>query len=190
MPLSTRIRDQFENASLASALAFDVLSEPIARAAQEVTDCLMREGRVLVYGAGSGGLLGRHLTAILTDRLEHDRPGLAALFIDGSGMGDDTDPTRGSRRQLEALAHPGDLLIVFSLYGEGHAVHAAIRAAHDREIRVIAFSGGEGGPLAETLREDDQLICAPSASAPRILETQLLAIHSLGACIDYLLLGA
>jgi phosphoheptose isomerase len=145
---------------------------------------------ILISGVGAAGLLGRHLAGVLSDRLEHDRPGLAATFLSGRGLTDDSDPSRGPSRQVEALAHPGDLLVVFSLFGEGHAAQAALRSARERDMRIIVFSGGDGGPLAEMLEEGDLLICAPSESIPRILETQLWAVHSLGACIDYLLLGA
>lgn len=190
MPLTIRLRDQYEAAGSALELAHDSLAEPIAQAAQMVTDCLMREGRLLICGVGATGLLGRHLAGVLSDRLEHDRPGLAAIFLSGRGLTDEADLSRGPSRQVEALAHPGDLLVVFSLFGEGHAAQAAVRAAREREMHVIVFSGGDGGPLAEMLEETDLLLCAPSDSIPRILETQLWAIHSLGACIDYLLLGA
>lgn len=105
-------------------------------------------------------------------------------------MGDGADPARGARRQLEAIAHPGDVLVAFSLNGEGRAAQAAVLAAQERGLVVVAFSGGDGGPLAEVLREGDILLCAPGETAARVLEAQLLAVHSLAACIDYLLLGA
>ena len=190
MPLTTCIRDQFRAARDALEIAQEVLPEPILQSAQAMTDCFMREGRVLVCGDGAPGRAARHLAALLTDRLEQDRPGLAAIFLDGVGMGDGTDPARGSRRQLEAFAHAGDVLVAFSLYGEDLGARGAVQAAQERGLLVVAFSGGDGGPLAEMLREEDILICAPGESAARVLEIQLLAVHSPGACIDYLLLGA
>jgi D-sedoheptulose 7-phosphate isomerase len=57
-------------------------------------------------------------------------------------------------------------------------------------MRVVALTGGDGGPLAETLTEQDVLICVPNSSAPRVIEAQFLVIHCLCDGIDYLLLGA
>ena len=193
MPLSQRIQDQFQASIHTLVVAADLLSEPIGQSAQLLTDCLMREGKILACGSGSSGLMARYATAILTDRLDRDRPGLAAFALTGRGAApneaaDPADPTFA--RQISALGHPGDVLLAVSAFGQSRAVIEAARAAQERGMIVIALVGGEGGALAEILREEDVLICAPADSSTRINETLLLAIHCVCDGIDYLLLGA
>jgi len=190
MPLTQRIQDQFQASIHTLVDAADLLSEPIGRSAQILTDCLMHEGKILACGSGASGLAAQYVTAILTDKLDRDRPGLAAIALPGVGavLGDASDP--GFARQVSALGHPGDVLLAVSTFGQARAVIEATRTAQERGMIVIALVGGEGGALAEILREDDVLICAPADSPTRIHETLLLAIHCLCDGIDYFLLGA
>ncbi len=190
MPPSQRIQDQFQASIHTLVDAAELLSEPIGRSVQILTDCLMHEGKILACGSGASGLAARHAAAILTDKLDKDRPGLAAIALPGAGaaLGDSDEP--GFARQVSALGHPGDILLAVSTFGQSRAVIEAARAAQERGMIVIALVGGEGGALAEILREDDVLICAPADSPSRIHETLLLAIHCLCDGIDYLLLGA
>lgn len=190
--LSTRIHDQFEASVQVAQDAVSLLEEPIEQAVQMITNSLMHEGKVLICGQGASGLAASHLAAILGDRFEQDRPGLAAIALarDGAAMMDDADPLHGFSRQVAALGHPGDVLVVFSIFGETDAVKAAIRMAHERDIHVVAIIGGDGGSLAESLGELDVLMCIPTASAPRVIENQFLVIHCLCDGIDFFLLGA
>lgn len=192
MSLALRIQDQFEASIQALQEGLACLEEPIEQAVETLTGCLMSEGKILICGHGASGLAARHMAAILADRFERDRPGLAAIALerDGAAMMDDADPARGLARQVAALGHPNDVLVALSIFGETDGVKAAVRVAHEREMRVVALSGGDGGSLAEMLREQDVLLCVPTLSAPRVIETQFLLIHCLCDGIDYFLLGA
>ena len=190
--LSTRIHDQFEASIQVAQDAVSLLEEPIEQAVQIITNGLMNEGKVLICGQGASGLAANHMAAILADRFEQDRPGLAAIALarDGAAMMDDADPLHGFSRQVAALGHPGDVLVVLSIFGETDAVKAAVRMAHERDMHVVAIIGGDGGSLAESLGEPDVLMCIPTSSAPRVIEAQFLVIHCLCDGIDFFLLGA
>jgi D-sedoheptulose 7-phosphate isomerase len=190
MPLSRRIQDQFQASIYVLADAAELLAEPIDRSAQLLTDCLMHEGKILTCGSGACGLVAQYVAAILTGRLERDRPALAAIALAGASLalGDAAEP--GFARQVSALGHPRDVLLAFSTFGLSAAVVEAAQAAQERGMTVIALVGGEGGALAEILRDEDVLICAPADSSTRIHETLLLASHCLCDGVDYLLLGA
>lgn len=192
MPLTQRIQDQFQASIHTLAAAAEPLSEPIGVAARMMTDCLLREGKIMACGGGASGLAARHTVGILADRLERDRPGLAAIALhgDGAALVDDADPARGFARQIAALGHPGDVLLAISTYGQARGVVEAAHAAHDRDMRVVALAGGDGGALAEMLGEDDVLICVPAESPLRIHETLLLCLHCICDGIDFHLLGA
>jgi len=191
MSIALRIHDQFLDSIQTATESMTMLEEPVEQATHLLTDCLMRAGKILVCGVGASGLAARHFATILADRFEQDRPGLAAVALErGSAtMMDDADPCVGLARQVAALAQPGDVVCVFSIFGHSLACAQAIRAAHERDLPVVVLTGGDGGSLAEMLNEHDTLICVPSHSAPRVIETQFLLIHSLCDSIDFFLLG-
>lgn len=192
MPLTQRIQDQFQASIQVLIDAADSLTEPIGQSARIMTDCLLGEGKILTCGLGPSRLASEHLAGILTDRFEKDRPGLAAIPLrsEGAAMVDDADPSQGLARQVLALGHPGDILVVFSTYGHAPAAVEAVRAAQERELRVVVITGGDSGLLGEQLSENDILICVPAESTPRIHETILLTVHCLCDGIDFFLLGA
>lgn len=192
MPLAQRIQDQFQSSIQTLSCAAEVLAEPIALASRLMTDCLLREGKIMACGSGATGLAACHLVGILADRLEQDRPGLAAITLrgDGAALGDDVEPARGFARQIAALGHPGDMLLAFSTFGQARRVIEAARTARERGMRVIALTGGDGGALAEMLDEQDLLICVPAESPTRIQEGLLLSVHCICDGIDFYLLGA
>ena len=66
---------------------------------------------------------------------------------------------------------------------------AAIKAAHECGVGVVALTGRSGGAIAELLTEGDVHVCVPAQTTARIQEVHLLVIHCLCDAIDCLLLG-
>jgi phosphoheptose isomerase len=85
------------------------------------------------------------------------------------------------RRQVEALARAGDVLIAISTSGNSPNVLSAVHAAKERACRVIALTGGSGGRLA---KEADVAITAPSSVTARIQEVHILCIHAIVESVD------
>jgi len=56
-------------------------------------------------------------------------------------------------------------------------------------MKVIAFSGGDGGLLVELLEEHDIHLGVPDHNPARIQEIFVLILHCLCDAIDCLLLG-
>ena len=65
----------------------------------------------------------------------------------------------------------------------------AIQAAHDRDMRVVAMTGKEGGEMVNLYSPDDIEIRVPANSTARIQEVHLLVIHALCDHIDQQLFG-
>ncbi len=192
MPLTQRIQNQFQASVQSLTDAAVMLTEPLSQAVELVTASLMQEGKVLICGNGASALLGRHMAGILAQNLEQARPGLAALFLDpgATAFRNHAGIESSLARQVEALGHPGDVLCVISCYGTCGNLVRAVRVAHERGMRVVLLTGGDGGELAAMLGDEDVAVCAPTDSGARIVETQLLAIHRLCDGIDFFLLGA
>jgi D-sedoheptulose 7-phosphate isomerase len=77
-------------------------------------------------------------------------------------------------RQVEALARPGDLLIIHSTSGSSPNVLRAAEAARDRGIPVLAFSARDGGPLRDLATVS---VVIPTQRTDRAQELHLCVEH-------------
>jgi len=192
--LEQRIQQQFFESADLQYQAAEALSRPIADAVQAMVAGLTAGARVLAAGLGRGAGLAQVFTADLVGRLERERPGLAALALGGDGVAlsaiaADSGFEQVLARQVEALGHPGDVLLLLESAGGHPALAAAARAAQAKEMTVVAITGADGGPLRGVLGETDVQIAVPHGRGARVLETQLLVLHALCDAIDFQLLG-
>lgn len=194
MDINTRITRHFKESAELKLKVKDTLAKPISESAQIFFDCLTNDGKILCCGNGGSAADAQHFAAELLNRFEKERPGLAgiALTTDSSvltSIANDYDFKQIFSKQVRALGLPGDSLLAISTSGNSPNVVAAIHAAHERSMRVVALTGRDGGEMARVLHADDVLICVDASSTARIQEVHLLALHCLCDVIDYLLLG-
>lgn len=194
MDINKRITGHFKASAELKLSMKNVLAQPIADAAQLFFDCVTSDGKILSCGNGGSAADAQHFAAELINRFEVERPGLAAVSLttDSSALtsiANDYDFTQIFSKQVRALGLPGDSLLAISTSGNSANVVAAIHAAHERNMRVVALVGRDGGEMARILRDDDVLICVEAKSTARIQEVHLLTLHCLCDVIDYLLFG-
>lgn len=83
-------------------------------------------------------------------------------------------------RQVEALARPGDLLIVHSTSGNSPNCLLAVEQARALGVRTVAFTGGDGGALAQRA---DLAFVVPSAQTNQVQELHLAIQHQIAAIL-------
>ncbi|MEJ1958697.1 MAG: phosphoheptose isomerase [Nitrosomonadales bacterium] len=194
MDLTTRIRNHFDDSMQTKLQARDALAQPIADAAHALVICLMNDGKILACGNGGSAADAQHFAAELINRFEIERPALAAIALttDSSvltSIANDYDYSQIFSRQVRGLGMADDILIAISTSGNSLNVVEAIHAAHERDMRVIAITGREGGTMGEMLEENDFHLCVHAENTARIQEVHLLILHCLCDAIDHLLLG-
>jgi D-sedoheptulose 7-phosphate isomerase len=194
MELQQRIREHFAASAELKLKATDVLAQPIASAVEAMVASLMNNGKILACGNGGSAGDCQHFAAELVGRFERERPGLAAIALTTdtsilTAVGNDYDYNQIFVKQVQALGHPGDILLAISTSGNSANVIAAINTAHEREMRVVVLSGKNGGKMRNLLTEGDIEICVPADRTARIQEVHLLAIHCICDGIDCSLLG-
>ncbi len=194
MEINQRIIKHFKDSADTKLRVMESLAQPIADGSQMFFDCVTNDGKILCCGNGGSAADAQHFAAELLNRFEKERPGLAcvALTTDSSvltSIANDYEYNLIFSKQVRALGLPGDALLAISTSGNSPNVVAAIHAAHERDMRVVALTGRDGGEMARVLREGDVSICVDARSTARIQEVHLVALHSLCDIIDYLLLG-
>ena len=194
MDLIKRINQHFTDSAELKLRAMEVLAQPLATAAERMVECLMKEGKILSCGNGGSAADAQHFSAELLNRFEKERPPLAAIALstDTSTLTSIANDYRYEdvfSKQIRALGHPGDVLLAISTSGNSPNVMEAIRAAHDRQMTIVALTGRKGGKIADLLGPNDVHICVPAERTARVQEVHLLCLHCMCDAIDTLLLG-
>jgi len=189
-----RVRGHFADSAQLKLESAEALAPAIVRGATLMTECLFADGRILACGNGGSASDAQHFAAELVGRFERERPELPALSLvtDTSlltAIANDYAFEQVFAKQVRALGAKGDVLLAISTSGSSPNVTAAVTAAHEREMRVVALTGKGGGRLGELLAPEDVHICVPHARTMRIQEVHLLVIHCLCDAIDATLLG-
>lgn len=192
--LEQRIQQYFIDGADVQYQAAQVLAAPMAVAAQALLLCLTNGAKLLVCGSGASAVLAHQMAAWCTSGFERDRPALAALALSELGAWISSTPggeppEEALAQQVRALGQAGDMLLTLSVSGEEAAILAAVTAAHERDMHVVALTGRDGGTLAALLRETDVLLAVPQERAARVREIHTLVLHSLCDSLDALLLG-
>lgn len=194
MDIEQRVRDHFGESIDTKRRAADALAPVIGRAAELAAAALLDNHKVLSCGNGGSAADAQHFSSELLNRFERERPALPAIALttDSStltSIANDYDYNEIFSKQVRALGQSGDVLLAISTSGNSPNVVRAIEAAHDRGMRVIAFTGRDGGDMAKHLGEADIELRVPAQRTARIQEVHLLLIHCLCDLIDARVLG-
>ena len=192
--LEQRIQQHFIDSADLKYQSAQALSKPIAQAVQAMLACVTSGGKVLACGNGGSAADAQHFSAEFVGRYERERPelGAIALTTDSSiitAIANDYDFTSIFSRQVRALGQPGDVLLAITTSGNSANVLAAVEAAHEREMTVVALTGRGGGKMTHALRDTDVHICVPHERTARIQEVHILVLHCLCDGVDNQLLG-
>ena len=192
--MQNRIQQMFKASIETKQKALDVLPEAIEQASSLMVNSLLNDGKILACGNGGSAGDSQHFSSELLNRFERERPSLPAidLTIDSStinSIANDYSYEEVFSKQIRALGREGDVLLAISTSGNSANVVQAIHAAHDRNMRVVALTGRDGGNMAPLLLPDDIEIRVPSSVTARIQEVHLVVIHCLCDLIDNQLFG-
>lgn len=140
----------------------------------------LRDGKkVLWCGNGGSAAEAQHMAAELSGRYLRERPGLhsEALSVNSSTLtcvGNDYGYDHVFARQVEAFAHPGDVVIGMTTSGSSRNVVLALEAAKRRGAIAVAFSGNGGGAVAKVA---DYSLIGPDGYAAIVQEVHQVMAH-------------
>lgn len=189
-----RIQAHFQESAELKLKAAAQLAQPISQAVELMFTALSNGNKILACGNGGSAADCQHFAAELVGRFERERLPLPAIALTTdtsilTAVGNDYSFNDIFSKQVQAFGQPGDILLALSTSGNSQNVLAAVEAALERDMRVIALTGKGGGAIGKCLTDADVHICVPHDRTARIQEVHLLAIHCLCDGIDVALFG-
>lgn len=167
-----------ELSELANRVAAE-LGPDMDRALDMVRATVNAGGTLFFCGNGGSAADAQHMATEYVVRYMRNRRAYpaVALTTDTSlltAAGNDIGFENVFARQVEALARPGDLLIIHSTSGNSPNVLRAAEAAREKSVPVLAFSARDGGALKALA---DHSVVIPTSRTDRAQELHLCLEH-------------
>ena len=153
----------------------------LERIASKMSAAMLNGNKILWCGNGGSAADSQHMAAELVGRFLRERRGLPSIALTTNtsiltAIGNDYGYELVFRRQVEALCVPGDVVVGISTSGNSKNVCLALEKAREIGAYTVAFTGKNGGGLAQVADETLQI---PSTETPRIQEGHILCGHML-----------
>lgn len=174
------VRKAKESAELIARTLESTTGE-VERTARMLADRFHRGGRLLVMGNGGSACDAQHVAVEFQHPIIEKRRALPAHALGTdvallTAIGNDGDFTQVFAAQLELTCRETDAVLGISTSGTSPNVLRAMKVARARGAATIAFSGRDGGPLADLC---DHAFVVPSWSIHRIQEVHTVLLHLL-----------
>jgi D-sedoheptulose 7-phosphate isomerase len=153
----------------------------LERIASKMSAAMLNGKKILWCGNGGSAADSQHMAAELVGRFLRERRGLPSIALTTNtsiltAIGNDYGYELVFRRQVEALCVSGDVVVGISTSGNSRNVCLALEKAREIGAYTVAFTGKNGGGLAQVADETLQI---PSTETPRIQEGHILCGHML-----------
>jgi D-sedoheptulose 7-phosphate isomerase len=174
---AARMLDQFSN-DPATLHAMD-------DAVKAITRTFKARGRVLACGNGGSMCDAMHFAEEFSGRFHLDREPYPAIALSDPAhltcVANDYGYEFVFSRQVDALGHEGDVLVVLTTSGNSPSIVNAARAAKARGMVVLGCLGKGGG---DVLPLCDIVLHAPGDRSDRIQELHMLALHAIIEAVE------
>ncbi|MBO6661451.1 MAG: D-sedoheptulose 7-phosphate isomerase [Roseivirga sp.] len=168
---AAKVLDQF--------LSNDANIQAINEAAMLMADAINAGNKIFSCGNGGSHCDAMHFAEELTGRYREDRKALPAIAISDpshiSCVSNDFGYDAIFSRYIEGLGKEGDVLVGISTSGNSNNILRAAAMAKQKKMKVVAFTGKNGGELAELA--DVEIRVPHFGYADRIQEIHIKVIH-------------
>ena len=177
--IRSRFADGLRELAATAELTLAELAPDLERAAMMVQATVGRGGTLFFCGNGGSAADAQHLATEYVVRYSRTRRACPAIALTTdtsllTACGNDMGFQEIFARQVEALAKPGDLLVIHSTSGNSPNVLRAAEAARAKGVEVLSFSARDGGALRAL---SDHTIIVPSQRTDRAQELHLCIQH-------------
>ena len=174
-----------ELATLALGAA-DSCAVDLDRALELVRQTVRRGGTIFFCGNGGSAADAQHLATEYVVRYMRNRRAYPALALTTdtsllTAAGNDLGFEEVFARQVDALAKPGDLLIIHSTSGSSPNVVRAAEVAREKRVPVLSVTARDGGRLKSL---SDHVVVVPTDRTDRAQEIHLCMEHAICEAIE------
>lgn len=160
--------------------------EEAARAADEISACYERGGKLLACGNGGSAMEAGHLVGELVGKLERDRASLPAIALHENpaaltALANDYGYDDTFAHQIESLGLKGDVLVAISTSGESENIVRAVLAARAKGMTTVGFLGGSGGRL---LGQVDVPVVLDARDTPTVQTGHMVLTHTVCGLVE------
>ena len=165
----------------------------ILSAVNVLTNSFKTGNKLLLCGNGGSAADCQHIATEFVIRLSHDidRPAIPAIALttDTSNLtagGNDIGFENVFARSIQGLGKTEDVLLAISTSGNSPNIIKAIKAAKEKDMKVIGFLGGNGGKIKSLV---DVQVIIPSYNVQRIQEGHITIAHIICELVEDKLYG-
>ena len=164
----------------------------IAKIAEVIIQTYRKGKKVILFGNGGSAADAQHIAAELVGKYYLERAPLPAIALTVNtssltAIGNDYSFAQVFAKQLEALGEAGDVAIGISTSGNSGNVLEALKAAKEKGLITIGFTGKKGGRLKDVV---DYCLHIPSDDTPRIQEGHITVGHIICEIVERELFGS
>ena len=186
-PASTHFAEGLRELADLAIKVGEALGPELVEAQAMVRAAVARGGTLFFCGNGGSAADAQHLATEYVVRYMRSRRAYpaVALTTDSSlltAAGNDLGFEQVFARQVDALAKPGDLLIIHSTSGNSPNVLRAAEVARSKEVKVLAFSARDGGELRALA---DLSVIIPTDRTDRAQELHLCIEHLICELVEH-----
>lgn len=158
----------------------------VEEAAALIVESIKKGGKVISCGNGGSTCDAMHFAEEMTGKFRENREPFPAFAISDPShitcTGNDYGFQHIFSRSVKALGQKGDVLLAISTSGNSENILRAAELSRQKNIKVIALTGKNGGRLAEFA---DVLISVPhNGYSDRIQEIHIKIIHILVLLVE------
>jgi len=166
--------------------SLEEIGPDIEKAGKMLGESLKTGGKILICGNGGSAADAQHFAAELIGRFEKERSAFSAVALTTdtsilTAIGNDYGFNRVFSRQVEALGHPGDILLCISTSGNSENLLLAAETAKAKDMKTIGLLGKGGGLLQ---KNTDLSITVRQNVTARIQEAHIFILHYWAAWIE------
>lgn len=189
--MQAKIQAHFSGHMEAVEAAAQKLGPQIGEVVTLVAQALQNGNKLLVMGNGGSAADAQHLAAEFVGRFLLERRALPAIALTTdtsilTAVGNDYGYEEVFKRQVEALAQEGDVVIGISTSGNSNNIFHALTAANEKGCRTLGLLGRDGGSIAGVVDVD---LTVPAQHTPHIQEVHITVIHLICDLVEQELFG-
>jgi D-sedoheptulose 7-phosphate isomerase len=163
-----------------SSILQQLPQDQIAQVIQTLDQARMERKKIFLIGNGGSAATASHFANdLIKSTIIDGKPRMKVIALTDNipvmlAYANDCGYETIFAEQLDALADPGDILVVFSGSGRSPNVIRALDLARRRDLTTIGFTGRDGGDMRERC---DICLIAPCQAMEHIEDVHVLLCH-------------